>query len=549
MRFIRTMPPSDKLIAGILALCVLIAALAGLAALARSFQVAVPAYGGTIHEGVVGAPRFVNPLLASTDTDRDLVALTYAGLMGRDASGALVPVLAQSYKVSPDGTQYQFTLRSDATFSDGTPVTADDVVFTVQKAQDPGLKSPQLSTWANVRVEKVDARTVQFTLPKAYPLFLEDATLGILPKHLWQDVPNEQFPFSPYTTNPVGAGPFEVSSVSTDKNGGITGYSLTAFKGYATGRPYLSGVKFTVYPDDASLQSALKSGSVTSAYGVVQDGAKSVPYARVFGVFFNPDQDAALKDVDVRKALSLAIDRQAIVKGELGGYGMAINGPLPRVPGVTLMPLPDESTREDDAKAALENAGYTYDDSQKLWTDKKGAPLAVTLQTSNVPELKAVVAAVQKDWQALGVQVTVQYSDPSDLTQNVIRPRAYGALLFGEVVGTDPDLYAFWDTNERAAPGLNIADYSDTSVDALLEQARSETGETKTDALTQLEAKIAADYPAAFLYAPDFVYVTPPGVSGINYAEVSAPSDRFDGIATWYRYTDHVWPIFAHRGQ
>jgi len=549
MRFIRSMPPSDKLIAGILALCAVVAVLVGLAALARSYQIAVPAYGGTIHEGVVGAPRFVNPLLASTDTDRDLVALTYAGLMGYDTSGTLVPVLAQSYKVSPDGTQYQFELRADATFSDGTPVTADDIVFTVQKAQDPALKSPQLSTWANVRVEKVDARTVQFTLPKAYPPFLDDATLGILPKHVWQDVSNEQFPFSPYTMRPIGAGPFSVSSVSTDKNGGITGYALTSFKEYALGRPHLSGVKLTVYPDQTSLAKAITNGSVTSGYGVVAAGAKSVPYARVFGVFFNPDQDAALKDANVRKALSLGIDRDAIVKDVLGGYAVAINGPLPEIAGVTLAPLPDNSTRITDAKAALDDAGYSYDEGQKVWTDKDGTPLAVTLQTSNVPELKAVAAAVQKDWQDLGVQVTVKYSDPSTLTQNVIRPRAYGALLFGEVVGTDPDLYAFWDSAERAAPGLNIAAYNDSTVDTLLVQARSESGQAKLDALNQLESKISAAYPAAFLYAPDFVYVTPPGVSGIKYTEVSSPSERFDGIASWYRYTNHIWPIFAHKAQ
>ena len=124
----------------------------------------IPAYGGSLTEGEIGSPRFVNPLLALTDADRDLSTLTYAGLMGISADGALVPVLAESYTISPDGKSYTFVLRPNAKFSDGTPVTAGDVVFTVQKAQDPALKSPEFADWSGVAAEAIDSRTVRFTL-------------------------------------------------------------------------------------------------------------------------------------------------------------------------------------------------------------------------------------------------------------------------------------------------------------------------------------------------------------------------------------------------
>ncbi len=158
----------------------------------------------------MGAPRFVNPLLALSDTDRDLTALTYAGLTGTNAAGATTMVLAQSYTVSSDGTMYTFVLRPNARFSDGTQVTTDDVVFTIQKAQDPALKSPQYADWANVRVEAVDAHTVRFTLAKPYAPFLTSTTLGILPARLWRNVPDAEFPFSPLMERPVGAGMFRV---------------------------------------------------------------------------------------------------------------------------------------------------------------------------------------------------------------------------------------------------------------------------------------------------------------------------------------------------
>ncbi|CAN5737072.1 peptide ABC transporter substrate-binding protein [soil metagenome] len=546
-RHVRSLPPSDKFIVLVLGVLIAIVSIMSLFALMRHFQVVVPAHGGTLSEGVVGAPRFVNPLLATSDTDRDLVALTYAGLLGHDASGALVPVLAESYTVSDDGTQYTYTLRANATFSDGTPVTSDDVVYTVQKTQDPGLKSPLLASWANIRAEAINARTVRFTLPKAYAPFLEDTTLGILPKHIWSDITNEEFPFSPYDADPIGAGPFTVDSISRDGKGVITSYSLSSFAGFATGSAYLAHIHLSFFEDQAALKQALTSGAVQSAYGVAVKGAQVVPYARVFGVFFNPTQEPLLADVGVRKALSLAIDRDALVKNVLGGYAVATAGPLPAGSDVPPVPLPDPATHLDDAKAALTAAGWSFDTDKDIWT-KKDSELKLTLKTSNVPELKAVAAKVQADWQELGVPTELQLNDPNELTQSVIRPRAYGALLFGEVVGTNADLYAFWSGSAQKDPGLNIASYSDPAVDILLAKARGEAeGAIKDATLADIETRIAADYPAAFLYTPDFVYSVPAGLHGVALTRVSAPSDRFWDVDHWYLYTEHVWPFLLKK--
>jgi len=543
--FFSRMPAGDAVVAGVLVLLIGIACLVSLGALVRSFQISVPAHGGTLSEGVVGSPRFANPLLAISDSDRDLVALTYAGLMGHDAEGNLIPVLAQSYATSSEGTVYTFTLRSNAQFSDGTPVTADDVVYTVHKAQDSALKSPEYASWANIKVEALDSQTVRFTLPKAYTPFLEDATLGILPKHLWQNISDDQFAFASLNEKPVGAGPFIATKVSHDASGTITGYTLSAFSKYVLGGPYLSHIKLSFYSSQEDLAKAYADGSVKSAYGISASGARSAPYARVISVFFNPDKDAALADTDVRKALSLAIDRTTITQKLLGGHATPLAGPVPAGSGVPPLPLPSDASRIADAKAALDDAGYTYATSTQTWS-KSGKELDMTLITSDVPELKTVAAQVQQDWRALGVPTELELHSASDLTQSVIRPRAYSALLFGEVVGTTPDLYAFWSSDERSDPGLNIADYSDKDVDTLLSSLRSEPDPVKRQTMrADAQEKIAADYPAAFLYTPDFLYDLPSYIHGVRLSQVSSPSDRFWGVQDWYRYTEHVWPIFA----
>ncbi len=554
--YIQGLPASDKLIAALLGSIVIVASLLSLLALERSILVRVPAYGGSLAEGVVGSPRFVNPLLASSDTDRDLSALTYAGLMGIGENGTLVPVLAESYTAAPDGKSYTFVLRAGAVFSDGTPVTADDVVFTVEKAQDPALKSPELANWANIRAEAVDARTIRFTLPKAYAPFLEDTTLGILPARLWRNIPDGEFPFSPYMSSPVGAGPFTAADITRDKNGVITQYSLRAFKDYALGRPYLDSIRFRFFDTQSDLATAWKHHQVDSGYGIAAPGALRASYSRIFGGFFNKESNPALGKLEVRKALSLAIDRDHLVTDVLGGYAAPLLGPVPPGSGVNEPPVVpmDTATRILTAKKILTDAGWKYDAETKSWklaSAKKGGTTltldSLTLKTSNVPELKAIASSVQGDWQALGIPVSIELYEPGDLTASVIRPRNYEVLLFGMVVGRDRDLFAFWSSTERTDPGLNIADYSNHAVDLLLASARTESNPTAATAdLQKISDLIAADYPAAFTHAPDFLYAVPKNLQGVSLPQIASPSDRFATVNTWYRQSEYVWPFLVH---
>ena len=216
----------------------------------QSLLVAAPAPGGTLSEGIVGSPRFINPVLAMTDADRDVVSLVYSGLLRATPGGQYIPDLAKSFDVSPDGTTYTFILRSNATFHDGKLVTANDIVFTILKTQDPTLKSPLRANWDGVTVEEIDPTTVRFTLKSPYAPFIKNLTLGILPKHLWQDVSSEEFPFSELNTSSVGSGPFKISSISRSSAGIPTLYDLEPFEHYALGKPYLNHILLHFYQSE-----------------------------------------------------------------------------------------------------------------------------------------------------------------------------------------------------------------------------------------------------------------------------------------------------------
>ena len=548
--FYGTLSPSDKAILFVLTGLFVVATLVGLVAFERSFMVAIPSRGGGLTEGVVGSPRFVNPLLAVTDADRDLATLTYAGLMGVGPDG-LRPVLAQSYKVSEDGTIYIFTLRPDATFSDGTPVTAEDVVFTVSKAVDPRLKSPELANWSNVRVEALDPHTVRFTLPKAYEPFLANTTLGILPAHIWGKISDEQFPFSRYMTEPIGAGPFSVRSVIKDKEGNTTRYDLVSFPKYALGQPYLSTLRLQFYATSNDVLYAYQHKIIESGYGIPVENALRSPYSRVFAVFLNATVNKAFGELPVRKALSLSIDREHLVNDVLGGRATTRTGPLPTDETMTEPALPS-TDRLRLARETLTSAGWVYDEENKQWKNaKKKLVLGpLTLSTSNVPELKTLAGEIQKNWEALGIQTSVSYNDPLTLNSTVIRPRSYEALFFGMVVGRDNDLYPFWDSSERADPGLNIALYSNRVVDQLLEKARTELNkDIRTNELQQASTIIANEYGALFTHTPDFIYAVPNDLKGVILPEITTPADRFATVSSWHRNTTYVWPYFVKHSE
>ena len=545
---IRSFSSGDRVLFYTLSILVGIASLVGLYSLEQTLLQEIPTYGGSLIEGKVGSPQFINPLLTISDADRDLSALVYAGLMGLSGDGSLIPVLAQGYTLSPDGKTYTFALRKDATFTDGTPVTAQDVVFTVRKAQDPGLKSPEYANWSGVSVLAVDQHTVRFTLAKPYAPFLGLTTLGVLPSRLWQNLSNEEIPFSTLETNPVGAGPFKVVDVSRDASGLIRSVSLDQNPQYVLGRPYLDTIQFDFYSRAEDLATAVKNGMVESAYDVSTERALTAPYARVFGVFWNPSEKQVYARAEVRKALSLSLDRRHIVDTVLGRYATAIMGPVPPGGNIEQVVVPQSADPTAAAARVLQSAGWTYDGTQRLWKNagSKQALDRITIRTSNVPELKNVAGAVKTDWERLGVSVDIELYEPGDLSQNVIRPRKYEALLYGMVIGRDQDLYAFWNSQERNDPGLNIALYANKTVDALLEDVRSSTDPaTRTADLQKIEDIVAADYPAAFIYAPDFTYSVPEDLRGVVLPQIITPADRFATVASWYRFTDAVWPFLA----
>ena len=228
----------------------------------KQYSIETPAYGGALREGILGAPRLINPVLAQTDADRDLVSLIYTGLLRYDTEGVAAPALAEKYEISNDGLEYTVTLKNKIYWQDGEGITADDVVFTVRLAKNPQLSSPRRANWEGVDVEKIDERTVKFILKKPYAPFVENLTLGIMPKHLWEPIPISQYPLVALNTAPVGAGPYETKSVSRNSVGSITSIKLGSNKYFALGVPHIKTLELNFYQTEEAIMAALKNKNI-----------------------------------------------------------------------------------------------------------------------------------------------------------------------------------------------------------------------------------------------------------------------------------------------
>ena len=529
----------------------------------KSFMVNVPMNGGSITEGMVGTPRFINPVLAFSDADQDLVALIYSGLMRKNLDGSLIPDLAEKYEVSKDGLTYTFILRDKIYFHDQKPVTADDIIFTVNEIKDPVIKSPKKGNWDMVKVEKIDEKTIKFTLKQPYASFLENTTLGIMPAHLWNNSPIE---LNDANTQPIGSGPFKVGTISKQSTGLIDYYDLVPFKKFNLGEPYLDKMTLRFYPNENDQIAALEKGEVDQINSITPLNAQilkeqnfrieSLTLPRVFGLFFNQNQNQIFTDKKIINAIDLAIDKNSIVRDVLLGYGVVIDSPIP--PNM----INYQKLNKGDGVSYEENIKKAEDilnkDGWKKGTDgflqkiiigknkkKTTSYLEFSISTSNAPELVKSAELIKQDLENIGMKITIKTFEIGNLNQGVIRPRKYDALLFGQIINHESDLLAFWHSSQRKDPGLNVAMYTNANVDKILADASITIDEkARIKKYVQFENEIKKDMPAVFLYSPDFIYIVSKNIQGFSLDHIITSGNRFLNSYLWYTKTDNVWKIF-----
>lgn len=352
-----------------------------------------------------------------------------------------------------------------------------------------------------------------------------------------------------------------VETTTKDGDAIPVSYTLKAFNSFALGKPHIQTIKFVFYRNEDDLVHALKDGSVGAVNSISPIVAKSLtekgyrvlhtPLPRVLAVFFNQSEAPIFSDSAVRKALTLATDKEAVINKVLAGYGVKLNSPIP--PGSANYEADSAETpkaeRLTSARNLLTKAGWNFASTTNAWTKKvkkETQTLRFDLATGDADELKAVAQELKTSWEELGAQVTIHVFATGDLKETIVRPRKFDTLFFGQVLGRDGDPYPFWHSSQRLDPGLNVASYVSSRVDKILEGARTETDSVKrAKAYANFRDEVVKDAPAVFMYAPEFLYALPKEVRGVSLGSIIVPAERFLNIYEWYIETNNVWRIFV----
>ncbi len=520
--------------------------------------VVAPDIGETHIEGMLREPRNINPLFATNDGDRDISRLIFSRLLTYNGEGEVGLDLAESYEISKDGKIYTVRMRHNAVFHDGKPVSADDVVFTIKSIQNPQYKSPLRANWQGVEVEKIDDYAVRFSLRSSYAPFIENLAVDILPRHLWAEVSPDQAPLHELNLKPVGSGPYKFNRLKQARDGSITSYELKRNSSYYREGPYLDKINFVFFKIEDDMLIAWQKGQIDGfgPFPVLrtkdirnESQIISVIMPRIFGLFFNAKENSSLADIKVRQAIAHAINKKEVASTMPSSGAIAIDSMLPLkslgyTSDIAIYQFNPEKSRE-----LLLSAGWKDTDGDGIRekrTTSKGkteiTPLKFTLTTSDWPDLLNTAAMIEKALKDVGIQITVENRELSDLESSTIRPRKFEILLFGQVYGYEPDPFAFWHSSQVKDPGLNVTLYSSKSADRILEESRrTPNPETRAAKYEELQKIIAREVPAVFLYSQVYLYAISDDLQGIDIKKISLPADRFNEVYKWYKDTKRVW--------
>ena len=513
-----------------------------------------PATGGVYAEGLIGSMLRFNPLLDYfNNVDRDVDRLLFSGLVHFNDRGLPQGDLADSWGISRDGTVYNFSIRQNAQWHDGTPVTSDDVIFTIERMREDGSPLPDdlRAFWKQVEVKRLDEKTLQFRLPESFAPFLDYLTFGVVPEHLLGELTLSEIIESPFNLQPVGSGPYRFNQLVVE-DGKIIGLVLSVNKDFYGKVPFIEGIAFRYYPDALSALTAYKEGEIQGINSIpeeilqealqIQDlnihTGRLSELTLVFLNLNNPQVDF-LKDAQVRRALLVGMNRQWLIDRILGGQAIVADGPI--FPGTWAYydGIEHVSYNADEAVNLLKQAGFTIPaEGGSVRKNADGAALSLELAFPDEPAHQSLAEAIQRDWGRIGVEVILKPQPYADLIANLDK-RLYQAALvdLNLVRSPDPDPYPFWH-QAQVSGGQNYSQWDDRQASEFLEQARITVDLSERARLYRnFQVRFTQELPSLPLFYSVYRYAISEAVQGVRMGSLFDSSDRFATINNWFLVT------------
>ncbi|MDO4760017.1 MAG: ABC transporter substrate-binding protein [Candidatus Saccharibacteria bacterium] len=482
--------------------------------------------GGSYTEGTVGKVNSLNPLFAVTDSEKALSRLLFATLSTVDYSGHIAPGLAKSIHTSEDGRTWTIKLRDNLKWSDGEPITNEDVLFTTSLIKNSAVSSIYDTNLSNVRVAEEDGKIV-FTLPSIYADFDSALTFPILPKHILGNVDPKTLIENSFSTSPVTSGAFTYNATQTPSTGEKIFY-LSANPSYYKGKPLLNSFAIHTYEDKGDLISDLNAGKITATAALSPAEKNLVTSSTIYekqtsissGVyaFLNTSKDP-LKSKSLRQTIKRAINLDEI---------RAVTDGNPALD----YPLTDAQIQLSKYPAPI---GYNLDSAKStVASDFSGITLSIaTVNSGYLPVVAETFADSLRD---AGIEVNVTaYTENQDFISSIVTKRNYDILIYEIELGADPDLFAYYHSSQASQSGLNLSNYKNSLIDDLILGARETTDDSLR--LAKYESFLGYwvdDVPAIGLYRTNISYFYNKNVRTFSDdSHMVTALDRFVNVETW----------------
>lgn len=484
--------------------------------------VAVPEDGGSITFGTIGEASNLIPYLSSDAASHEVAGLIFVAPLRYDKDLRPEPWAAESWSIEDGGKRLRFTLRKGILWEDGVELTADDVAFTCRLAADPATGSPYAEEFLRIKeVRVLDRYTFEVSYDQYYARSVSTWMNPILPRHILE---GQDIRATSFARKPVGAGPYRLALWEAGSR-----LILTASPTYFAGKPHIENVIYRIIPDSSTMFMETRAGRLdvmdlsplqylrqTSGPEWMERFAKYRYLASVYVYLGFNFEHPFFRDVRVRRAVSLAINREDIIRGVLLGQGVPAFGPFK--PGTwvyhpRLAPVQQDIPK---AKALLREAGFVDNDGDGV-LERGGQPLAFTILTNQGNEQRILAATVmQSQLRAVGIDVRIRTVEWAAFIREFVNKGRFDAVLLGWTIPQEPDLYAVWHSSQTFEGGLNFTHYRNSELDALLEQAQSTPDMERRRALFyRIQEILDIDQPYCFLFVPYALPVVQRRIHGI----------------------------------
>ena len=426
--------------------------------------------GGNYTEAVIGEVNSMNPLYATTNAEKTLGKLMFANLVSPDASGHIKAELAKSVRMDKTGQVWTVTLKDKIFWSDGEPITADDVIFTTNLIRDPSAKTTISSDFSNVAIKKIDDKTVEFKLPSTYIDFEDTLEFPLIPAHILGEVSPALVFENEYSMKPVVSGPFKLNAtqLANEMTTNTRTIYLSRNENYFLSNTKLDTFTVKTYKSQADIIDALNASEVTATaeLGVesldkMSDKISSRDSLLNGGAFaFLNTKSDKLKSREVRQAIRRGVDieklRADIDESQRLDYPILKSQEDLEYPAIEKYDL-------EAAKELISKGGYSYNKDGKI-VDKDKMPVVLNVAVQKKDLLTKMAEGFTDELKKLGFEVTLNIYDETqtaaDFFSSIVRPRDFDILFYEVSFGVSADPFVYYSSTQATVGGWNFSNYA-----------------------------------------------------------------------------------------